>query len=741
MGVTAGGDSAVVRAWRRRLGDRSDPMRAALVIVIAWFTFLITTLAALQVDAGARSAIAGRTADSIGASAAGRDAAGVIQTGMDLGVVRRWAETLFEAGWAEEAIDPDASGAPQAPGDRPGDIQDTELVTELLRIDRELLVWAQEQSPLFAPPYFDGAGVDTDIARLDAERNVGPRAMAAEQRGLALAESAAWSRRAGDYLTAITTVAAGLFFLGVAVALKGNARRILAVSGLVAGLVAMIMAAVVTLQPVARVPAAAVDAVVEARMASGKVAWTAGSEVDERDRRDWAVAIDAAERAVTIAPGYASAYLVRAEVRAGFGDDLLLAIEPSPEEARPLLEGAFADYRHYTTLEPGSYSAWWNYGWVAYLIGDNATAKAAADRALALSPDQFTLYLNRALARLSEGDVVGSRADVATALEVAGRSRLDSNAWFFAQTDYDLGRLAALRPAEADELLAMQQQVRAAAIAQRIGRPVGPADGPALASVRLVTLALGPDARLAEGDVIEPGSTLPVASADGLRISIVGAGIPDGTVVSVRVRANGIEQPAYRVDRAWRAGAREMVFDLVSPSGRIGTPMDSNEYSVEVFLDAVTRAEVAFSVSEPGGAFGPTASDVLALMLEGGLACADPNPAVGGRTSVTCLTEGTPRDIGTETVTTYDAADAVTSLIVSRTNRAAFVEGELRQFAAAAIGYAVDDLIAPAVREWIAAATLGSSTTIGGIELEFREVPGEVPGDAPRLSFEARIAA
>ena len=139
-----------------------------------------------------------------------------------------------------------------------------------------------------------------------------------------------------------------------------------------------------------------------------------------------------------------------------FGDDLLLAIDPSPQEAAPLLEAAVADYRHFTSLDRDSYEAWWNYGWAAYLAGDNATAIAAAEQALALSPDQFTLYLNRALARLSNGDIEGSRGDVATALEVAGRARLDSNAWFFAQTDYDLGRLAALRPTEAVELLAIQ---------------------------------------------------------------------------------------------------------------------------------------------------------------------------------------------------------------------------------------------------------------------------------------------
>jgi hypothetical protein len=239
---------------------------------------------------------------------------------------------------------------------------------------------------------------------------------------------------------------------------------------------------------------------------------------------------------------------------------------------------------------------------LCYLIGDNATAVAAADRALALSPDQFTLYLNRALARLSDGDVAGSRADVATALEVASRSRLDSNAWFFAQTDYDLGRLATLRPADAGELLAMQGQVRAAAIAQRIGRPVGPADGPALGPIRLVTLTLGPDARLAEGRVIEPGVALPVASADGLRISIAGAAIPDGTVVSVRVRENGIEQPAYRVDRPWRTGALEMVFGPRLADGTDRHPDGPERIHGRGLLDAVTKAETAFRVTSPGAA-------------------------------------------------------------------------------------------------------------------------------------------
>ena len=197
--------------------------------------FLITALAALQVHAGAHSANAGRRADAIGATAAGRDAAAMIETGTDLGVVDAGPRrSSRQAGRRGSSIATKAP-FPRRPATSPATRRIPELAAELLRIDRELIAWAQAQSPLFAPPYFDGIGVDTDIARLDAERNVGPRARAVEERRIALAEAAAWSRRAGDYVTAITIVAAGLFFLGLAVAFKGIPRRILAAAGIVSG--------------------------------------------------------------------------------------------------------------------------------------------------------------------------------------------------------------------------------------------------------------------------------------------------------------------------------------------------------------------------------------------------------------------------------------------------------------------------------------------------------------------------
>jgi hypothetical protein len=182
-------------AWRRQLADDQDPFKAVLVLVIAALTVLAAALAALQVDAGANSATAGRAADAIGARAAGQSTGALIQTNTDLGVYRRWLELRFDTVWARQAGEGDAT----LPGD--GDGIDPKLAAELLRIDQELAEWARLQSPLLQPPYKAAEqSAATDLARLDAERNVGPTARAAHERRIAQAESAGWGDRGADYV-------------------------------------------------------------------------------------------------------------------------------------------------------------------------------------------------------------------------------------------------------------------------------------------------------------------------------------------------------------------------------------------------------------------------------------------------------------------------------------------------------------------------------------------------------------
>ena len=80
-----------------------------------------------------------------------------------------------------------------------------------------------------------------------------------------------------------------------------------------------------------------------------------------------------------------------------------------------------------------------------------------------------------------------------------------------------------------------------------------------------------------------------------------------------------------------------------------GGTLTPNAYGVEVYLDAVLKAEVAFQVSETTAGFKMSASELVAFLSQGGQTCAEPVTVDGGM-RVTCLTTGTDRDIGTETI-------------------------------------------------------------------------------------------
>ena len=692
--------------WRGRLADDQEPFKAVLVLFIAALTFLAAALAALQLDAGANAATAGRTADAIGADAAGRSTGSLIQTNSDLGVYRRWLGLRFDTVWAQRVTEGDAV----VPED--GDGVDPDLASELLRIDRDLAEWARRQSPLLLPPYKNDAQSPTDIASLDAERNVGPNARADQERRIALAEAASWGRRAADYVTAITLIAVSLFFVGLAAALGGTARRILAASGMAFGLVALLSGAAIAVRSIDSVPAAAVDAIVDAEMAMARAGWAASTErVEDADRRNWEAAIAASERAVQLAPGHPSTWLARANARLGYANDLLLAREASPDEAGPLLDQALADYRHYTAIDDTSYTAWWSLGWAAYLDGDAPTAIAAADRALALAPDQFSLYLNRGLARLSAGDVAGHRADIDTALSVAASAGLDSNGWFFGRNDHDIGRLAALRPEEAPQLADAQRRIREAAVSARIGRPIAPDGDGSIDGITVSTLTLLEGARLVEHGVVAPNDLIPIPGVAGFRLSLTGRDIPDGAMVSVRVWEGGVESPEYRIDRGWPDTASEMEIDLVSPYGRMGNVVDAAEYEIEIFINGATRAGQKFRVEEP--TLRISAAAFVQALADSGHTCEAPRAADGGGQSTTCVLTGLTRDNGLEGVVTAGAAGSIERLVLSTPRTLPLAESIVRQTGGTWFSVLLEPSIERQAQDWIAIVQPGGSATFG----------------------------
>ncbi|HET7678395.1 MAG TPA: tetratricopeptide repeat protein [Candidatus Limnocylindrales bacterium] len=716
----------LIGAWRARLTEDADASRAALALVLALLTFASAGIAGLQIEAGIRSARAAREAETIGAREVGRDVSARLQTSTDFGVYRRYASALFDRAWASREM-PEESASSRA------------LRARIADIDRELEPWVRRQSPLLLPPYFDEAANTVDYAALDADRNVGPAVRALEEREARAAEAADWGARASGYVTTLTVMAVALFFLGLATTMSGVARPVLAVAGLAFGLGAAAAAALITAAPHATVPAAAIDAVVESRKnASRADASIADNVLGDAGRELWQAAVAAADQAVAAAPDHASAYLARAEARIGYANDIVFSPGGDPAEAEPLLAAAMDDFRRYVADRPDSYVAWWNYGWAAYLAGEDRLAIEATDRALALSPEQFTLYLNRALARLSAGEREAAMADVRTAFEVAARSALDSNAIYLANVDYNLGRLVVLRPAQADELAAVQRRTREAAVALRLGRAPGEAGAPIeLSLLELRPYHITPEGRLQPGDPIAEGTTIKAAEVVGFRLALSAPSAPR-SVISVRVWVDGVPEAAYQTDRPWPSAARQTSLELVSPYGRMAQDVETGSYVVEVFLDGVTRGRHTFRVEaaeDAPAAFALDAPTLRLLLSQNRMTCSAPTSDDRGATTADCQTTGVDADRALTARIEGGADGSIRRLLASGPSA-----GEVGKLTRGFMGI-VAQLVTPAAfaedaARWVETSAPQSRTTIGAISLMLRSTDDRlelelVPAEAP----------
>jgi len=120
-----------------------------------------------------------------------------------------------------------------------------------------------------------------------------------------------------------------------------------------------------------------------------------------------------------------------------------------PEAVRERIRTRRAGYDRVFQVDKQDFSIPWNLGWAKYLVGDYAGSLEATNAALKLTPDRFTLFLNRALVQLAQGDATAARASVETGLDTAAAAGLGSQGTFFAEGDFEIGRLAELRPNEA----------------------------------------------------------------------------------------------------------------------------------------------------------------------------------------------------------------------------------------------------------------------------------------------------
>jgi tetratricopeptide (TPR) repeat protein len=573
--------------------DRDDDATKAVVAVtMAFVTLAATAVAFLQQDASIQAGVAERRAQVLQTEATGTQTGSFVRSSADYGVYRRWFEHLEASNWAADLSENGGSNYSKG------------LLDAMVRSETALAEWSMKHTALLKPPFYDPETRISDFAGYYAESQVAPLSRARLEAEIALDLSNRWDGRSSGYVTVLTLMAVSLFFLGLATTMGSTARRLFAVMGALFVVVSVGWTAMLALGPIDTTPPAAVDGVVAAEVAQARIVDASGdAAISESDRTHFEAALAAAGTAVAADGDYAPARLARAEIASLYADALFFR-DIEGDRVRQLLDQATADYRLYLAGEPDDYSGWWNLGWSQFLAGDHAGAIASTDRAIQLQPKHFGLYLNRALAFIATGDADAAIADTTRALEVAAANQLDSDAVFFTAAQFNIGRLRAIWPDRADLLASMSRSLREGQVRlEALGAAAPIAEPAEIGATALVRITLQPDGTFTpetweDEYEFESSASFAGSSANGVRLFVLGEAIEPGTIVSVRVWRNDVTDYASSKDVAWQPEeGGYMSFDVLSPYGSAGFPLEAGEYEMEVYLDGQTAAELAWTVT------------------------------------------------------------------------------------------------------------------------------------------------
>jgi tetratricopeptide (TPR) repeat protein len=573
------------RGWTTGAAFIHDHGRALVAVLMSLFTFLGAVTATLQSDASTQAARGGRAADAASLERIGFEARSQVGTLRDNTAFREWFGLLEESAWA---------GGPQ-PSPAPAD---GAYRAALAAIDGTLAEWVRTQSALLHEPYFDPKTFVVDFNGYNADQRVAVR-LATERAAAAATTADGWSRKASSYVTILTMLAVAVFFLGLAGTVAVRARGILIATGTVLGAASLVATVLLATGPVRTVPDAAVDAIVASQTAVERAGNGDAIYLTDATRALYRRAIADAATAVALDPLSVSAQRTSAEANLYFANARVFSDEGPGPETDQLLRTAVAAYDRAVALEPDDPSTWWNLGFARYLAGDAAGSIRATQEVIDRAPTQFVPYVNRAVALAAAGTAADADRSIEDAVRVAATSNLATNGFFFDRVDLDLARLADLRSSEAEWLRAAQRRLREARVAIRV-RGSGDPDptAPELATPALAGLALEDDGSFSELGPIVDGGAIDQARLVGLRLTLPGGADLVGRTLSIRAWAGPTANAGLA--REIQGAADVQTLDLVDPYGRAGFPLAGGSWTVEVYVDGATRAELSFEVRRPG---------------------------------------------------------------------------------------------------------------------------------------------
>ena len=572
---------AASREPRDPFGLTEEQFRHVAALFIAAAACFGTIVAALQVDAGARSATADRDsrAYTLQANADGNAATlryvyenNILASNQSLLILASLETRLAQ----ENTLSSAALDERQAAA-RLGKIVDDQ----------------RPLSDLLSPPYFDPVSSNADLLQYVVDHQTTPTALAVERQAAKREQADAWGGKGNNYTITITVLAAVVFLFGLAAILGGGIGYLfLAVGNLIAG--GAFLAVVVTmLLPVPNMPEEAI-----AQYAQGFGHVYSAQTIEYYAVHQFAaqradLAIAELSTAISLRRDYAAAYETRGDAHLIKGQALLFG-QGDPAAVQVEVDLAVKDYDLAIQLGRRDKHTYWNLGYSYFLAKRYPEAVAVSQQALQLAPDlRLGLGMNIAVYMLAEGKRAESMQALEDALGWAEKHRLASDSFYFRQIIHNLDQYQQVR--SVDGMAALEKRIKEAfvSLTYRSVAAVKPT-GAVLAALQFEQPLLGPG-----GDVVQrkPTTRFPTGT-ERVDFGFDYRQLSNGALVVQKVYDSlQNEIPLLGQVDVWRLGSSgHAERSIRAPVAHTLAGLASGHYAVELYVDGELLATGSFYI-------------------------------------------------------------------------------------------------------------------------------------------------
>ena len=470
---------------RDRLGLTAERFKHVAALFIAAAACFGTVVAALEVDAGARSAAADRDSRAYTLQANADGNAATLRYVYESNMLASNQSLLILAS-LETRLAQENNLSSAALDNRQAAVRLGKLVD-----DQRTL------SDLLSPPYYDETRSNADQLQYVVDHQSTPIALAVEKQAAKREQAGAWGGKANNYTITITVLAACVVLFGLAAILGGGIGYLfLAVGNLIAG-GAFLAVLVTLLLPVPNMPEEAMANYAQG-FGNGYYAQMVeyyGAHQPAIQRADRAIA--ELSQAIALRRDYAAAYETRGDAHLVKAEALLFG-KSDAAAVQSEVDLAIKDYARAIELGRRDKHTYWNLGYSYYLAMQYPEAIAVSQQALQLAPDlRLGLGMNIAVYLLAQGKRAEAMQQLQDSLAWAEKHRLASDSYYLRELIHNLDQYQQVR--SVDGMPALEKRIKEAfvSLTYRDTAAVNPT-GAILGALQFEQPILGRD-----GDVVE----------------------------------------------------------------------------------------------------------------------------------------------------------------------------------------------------------------------------------------------